>query len=550
MKNTLLTCSLFITLGLLTANLYGQEHRELAIGQAKAIVDLRKVEAVQGLSVSGWQTLDATITQNKFRAPGPSITDPNPLYPTGKTISTHNLAPKPGTPEFESAAWINCAADELEIRRGNGLMSFVWYRLALHIPEQIGIFPTKGSTAVLEIVADDYSEITVNGQLAKTLGQSGSGAISGWNARNRVLLTTDAQPGQTFDIAILAANAPFSNLPENYIWLRSATLDFYDKYPTAEPVFVGHIEKKEPALDSILPPGVLVEKLADGFQFIEGPVWHPEGYLLFSDPNTNVIYRFDPSTHNVSVYHTKSGYTGVDIGLYHQPGSNGLAIDAQGRLLVCQHGNRQVVRHEVKGPLTVLSDQHNGQRLNSPNDLVVKSDGTIYFTDPPYGLPTNYNDPRKETPHQGIYRIVNEKTELLSTELGGPNGLAFSPDERYLYVGNWDIRDIQHTKTLWRFELTSDGRLANGKVFFDFYFTDGDEALDGIKVDRAGNVFVSAPGGIWVLSSEGEYLGKIIAPERPANMAWGDADGKTLYLTAHTGLYRIRTLTGKATNNP
>ncbi len=275
-------------------------------------------------------------------------------------------------------------------------------------------------------------------------------------------------------------------------------------------------------------------------------MWHPDGFLLFSDPNTNVIYRYEPLLQNVSVYMDKSGYTGFNIGEYHQPGSNGLAIDAEGRLLVCQHGNRRVVRHEKKGPVTVLSDNWQGRRLNSPNDLTLKSDGTVYFTDPPYGLPKNYADPRKETPHQGVYRIKDGKTELLSTDLGGPNGIAFSPDEKYLYVSNWDIRDIHHTKTLWRYEVAPDGSLRNGRVFFDFSFTDDDEALDGIKVDRAGNLFVSAPGGVWVLSAEGNYLGKIICPERPANMAWGDADGKTLYLTAHSGLYKIHTVHGGA----
>jgi len=300
----------------------------------------------------------------------------------------------------------------------------------------------------------------------------------------------------------------------------------------------------EKSFENVIAPGTKVEKLAAGFQFTEGPVWHPDGFLLFSDPNANVIYRYEPVSRNVSIYLTKSGYTGFDIGAYHQPGSNGLAIDAEGRLIVCQHGNRRVVRHEKKGPVTVLADNWEGLKLNSPNDLVLKSDGTVYFTDPPYGLPKNYTDPKKETPHQGVYRIKNGKTELLTTDLGGPNGVAFSPDEKYLYVANWDIRDIHHTKTLWRYEVTADGKLANGKVFFDFSFTDGDEALDGVKVDNAGNLFVSAPGGVWILSPEGKYLGKITGPERPANMAWGDADGKTLYLTAHTGLYKIRTLNG------
>ena len=522
-----------------------QEHRDLAIGQAAAIADLRTQEGVRALNAV-WKFQEANIVETTFKRPGPSTQDPLPLYPTGANGTTHALSPKASAANFEDKAWETLDPTTLETRRGTGLLSFVWFRINITIPEKLGSFQTPGTTAMLEIVADDYSEIFVNGKLSKALGQTGGGAISGWNTRNRVLLTQDAKPGQQFQIAILCANAPFADLPENYIWIRSATVDFYKSMPSAYPDAqnLGRLEQIEKSFDNVVAPDAKLERLATGFQFTEGPVWHPDGFLLFSDPNTNVIYRYEPATQNVSVYMTKSGYTGFDIGDYHQPGSNGLAIDAEGRLIVCQHGNRRVIRHETKGPITVLSDNIQGQKLNSPNDLVLKSDGTVYFTDPPYGLPKNYNDSKKETPNQGVYRVKNGKTELLSTSLGGPNGIAFSPDERFLYVSNWDIRDIHHTKTLWRFEVDSDGKLINGKIFFDFSFTDGDEALDGLKVDKMGNVFVSAPGGVWVLSPEGKYLGKIVGPERPANMAWGDADGKTLYLTAHTGLYKIRTVHG------
>ena len=522
-----------------------QEHRDLAIGQAAAIADLRTQEGVRALNAV-WKFQEANIVETTFKRPGPSTQDPLPLYPTGANGTTHALSPKASAANFEDKAWETLDATTLETRRGTGLLSFVWFRINITIPEKLGSFQTPGTTAMLEIVADDYSEIFVNGKLSKALGQTGGGAISGWNTRNRVLLTQDAKPGQQFQIAILCANAPFADLPENYIWIRSATVDFYKSMPSAYPDAqnLGRLEQIEKSFDNVVAPDAKLERLATGFQFTEGPVWHPDGFLLFSDPNTNVIYRYEPFTQNVSVYMTKSGYTGFDIGDYHQPGSNGLAIDAEGRLIVCQHGNRRVIRHETKGPITVLSDNIQGQKLNSPNDLVLKSDGTVYFTDPPYGLPKNYNDSKKETPNQGVYRVKNGKTELFSTSLGGPNGIAFSPDERFLYVSNWDIRDIHHTKTLWRFEVDSDGKLINGKIFFDFSFTDGDEALDGIKVDKMGNIFVSAPGGVWVLSPEGKYLGKIVGPERPANMAWGDADGKTLYLTAHTGLYKIRTVHG------
>jgi len=545
MKNIRLLATLIVSLSFLfLPKTNAQEHRELAIGQPDAIADLRTHEGANALKAV-WKFREANIVEADFKAPGASANDLLPLYPTGKKIKTHTLEPKAGTANFDDSGWGIIDPTKMETRFGSGLLSFVWFRLNVTLPEKLGDFQTLGSTAVLEIVADDYSEIFVNGKLTKTFGQNGGGAVSGWNARNRVFLTDNAQPGQQFQIAILVANAPFADLPENYVWFRSATLDFYKKQPKNEDwQDVGQLVQIEKSFENVIAPGTKVEKLADGFQFTEGPVWHPDGFLLFSDPNTNVIYRYEPTSHNVSIYMTKSGYTGFNIGEYHQPGSNGLAIDAEGRLLVCQHGNRRVVRHEKKGPVTVLADNWEGLKFNSPNDLVLKSDGTVYFTDPPYGLPKNYSDPKKETPHQGVYRVKNGKPELLTTDLGGPNGIAFSPDEKFLYVANWDIRDIHHTKTLWRYEVTAEGKLANGKVFFDFSFTDGDEALDGVKVDNAGNLFVSAPGGVWVLSPEGKYLGKITGPERPANMAWGDADGKTLYLTAHTGLYKIRTVHG------
>jgi gluconolactonase len=264
-------------------------------------------------------------------------------------------------------------------------------------------------------------------------------------------------------------------------------------------------------------------------------VWHPDGYLLFSDPNANTIYRWSPEG-AVSVFRSKSGYTGFDIGEYHQPGSNGLTLDPNGLLTINEHGNRRVTRLERTGQITVLADRYEGKRLNSPNDLVYRSDGTLYFTDPPFGLPKAFDDPRKELPFSGVYKVKDGQVALLTKELSGPNGIAFSPDERYLYVDNWDLK----RKVLMRYEVNPDGTIANGKVFHDFTRDAEPVALDGIKVDQAGIVFVSAPGGVWILSPQGKALGRIVPPEHDANLAFGDADGKSLYLTASTGLYRIR----------
>ncbi len=292
----------------------------------------------------------------------------------------------------------------------------------------------------------------------------------------------------------------------------------------------------DPALDDIVDPNAKIEKIAGGFQFTEGPLWVRDGgYLLFSDPNANTIYRWTPDG-QVSVFRAKSGYTGVDIGEYGQPGSNGLTLDLDGRLTIDEHGNRRVTRLEKNGVLTVLADRYEGKRLNSPNDLVYRSDGTLYFTDPPFGLPKFYDDPRKELPFSGIFLLKDGHLKLLSTDLLGPNGLAFSPDEKYLYVDNWDLKK----KVNMRYEVSPDGSLSNGTVFVDASPQPGEQAWDGLKVDQRGNVYGAGPGGVWIISPAGKHLGTIKAPEQPANMAWGDDDGRTLYLAARTSVYRVR----------
>ena len=522
---------------------FAQETRQLAVEKPQAIADLKTIEGA-GLVSAKWFVQNGDIVNVDFKAPGPYATDVLALYPTGSTIRTHQLHPQIGASDFDNG-FKEIKPTELESREGTGLFSFVWYKTEITIPETIGKLNTKGTTAVFEIVMDDYSEIWVNGKQSQAFGQSGNGLIAGYNTRNRVILSKNAQPGQKFRIDILGINGAIGKLPDNYIWVRNAVIDFYKELPSDNSwADIGKIYSIDQRLTNVITPGTKVEKIADGFQFTEGPVWHPDGYLLFSDPNTNTIYRYDPETKNISVYISHSGYTGADIGEYGQPGSNGLAIDKEGRLIIDQHGNRRVIRIEKKGPVTVLADQFNGKRFNSPNDIVLKGDGTIYFTDPPYGLPGFFNDQRKELDYSGVFMIKDNEVKLVSKDLGGPNGLAFSPDEKFFYVTNWDIRDIHHTKTIWRYEVKPDGTLANGKIFFDFNFTENEEALDGLKIDREGNLFVSAPGGIWIISPDAKLLGKIVTPERPANLAWGDEDAKTLYLTAHTSLYKVRVNTG------
>ncbi len=522
---------------------HAQETRQLAVDKPQAIADLKTIEGTASVNAK-WFIQPADIVDADFKLPGASFNDKMLLYPTGATIKTHTIHPQVNAEDFDKA-FIEVKPTELEMREGMGLVSTAWYKVNITIPDSIGKLKTTGTTAVFEIVMDDYSEIWVNGKQVHGFGQSGNGVIPGYNTRNRVVLTDNARPGDKFSIAILGINGPLGMIPDNYIWVRNAVIDFYKEFPS-NPGWknIGKIFTVDEKLKNILPAGTTVDKLADGFQFTEGPVWHPDGYLLFSDPNTNTIYRYNPQNHNVTVYMSHSGYTGADIGEYGQPGSNGLTIDKEGRLIIDQHGNRRVVRYEKKGPLTILADKIDGKKFNSPNDIVLRSDGTIYFTDPPYGLPNFFNDARKELDYSGVFMIKDGKVQLVSKDLGGPNGIAFSPDEKYLYITNWDIRDIHHTKTIWRYEVNADGTLKNGKIFFDCNQTEDEEALDGMKVDKQGNLFVSAPGGVWVISPEAKLLGKIVTPERPANMAWGDADGKTLYFTAHSSLYAVRVNTG------
>jgi gluconolactonase len=503
-------------------------------GRPSAIIDLTTEQGVK-LVKGQWRYRDTTIVEADHHSVGAD------LRPSGPPNRTHDITPHAGAADFDDSQWETLAPTELEARKSTGRLCFNWYRVSITVPDKIGNFDPTGSTVVFELVIDDYAEIWVNGKLPTVLGQMGGALVKGFNAPNRVILGRNLKPGQQFRIAVFGMNASVSNPPGNFIWIRSATLDFYTADHAYTPqVFVPEIVRKEPALDAIIPADAKLEKLATGFLFTEGPVWVPTsdaspGYLLFSDPNANTIYRWSQDG-QVSVYKTKSGYTGFDVGEYNQPGSNGLTLDREGRVTINEHGNRRVTRLEKTGFLTVLADRYEGKQLNSPNDLVYRSDGTLFFTDPPFGLPKFYDDPGKELPYSGIFSLTNGKLQLVSTDLNGPNGIAFSPGEEYLYVGNW----APEKKIVMRYDVHADGTLTNGKVFFDMTRAPGEDALDGIKVDHQGNVYVSGPGGLWILSAEGKHLGTLKGPKHPHNLAWGDDDGKTLYLAAQTSIYRIR----------
>jgi gluconolactonase len=511
---------------------------ELLPGRPDAIIDLQTAEGV-ALVAGEWRYSDAAIVEAEFVDVGPD------LGPGTERNRTYDVAPHAQGVDFDDSAWRSLDPEETLQRLSTGLVCFNWYRINVTVPQRVGDFDPTGTTVVFEVVVDDYAEVWVDGELPLALGQHGGRVVSGFNAPNRVVLTIDARPGQRFQLAVFGINGPISASPHNYIWMRTATLDFYaaDGLRAAELVDC-EIVRVDPDFDEIVPPAASLERVAGGFEFTEGPVWSPvDRALLFSSPNTNAIYRWTPLG-TVEVFRSKSGYTGTDIGRYHQPGSNGLTFDPQGRLAICQHGNRRVIRVEPHGNITVLADSYDGKRLNSPNDLVYRSDGTLFFTDPPFGLPDVFDDAKKELPISGVYAVRQPgEVVLVTDELQGPNGLAFSPDERYLYVGNWD----PERKVVMRYALDETGVPRDASVFFDMTEADGEDAIDGIKVDPDGNLFVCGPGGIWVLSPDSRHLGTIRPPEAPHNLAWGDNDGRTLYITALTSIYRIR-LTSKETD--
>ncbi len=504
---------------------------EIPSGTASAVIDLATREGA-ALVRGVWRTHEARIVAVKHRAPDADG------QPTGVPIETYDIAPRAGAAEFDDSAWEAIEPGALVGRRANGRLSFQWYRIAVTIPERIGDFDPTGATAVFQTTLDDYAEIWVDGEIPRGLGQRGGSVIAGWNAPNRLVVARDVRPGQVVMLAVFGANGPLSDPPANFIWMREARLELFRepaRGPFATPpreVNVA-IERLNPGLDAIVPANPKLWKLAEGFQFTEGPVWTPQG-LVFSDPNANRIYRYTPDG-TLSVLREQSGYAGADVAGYRQPGSNGLELDREGRLVVNEHGNRRVVRLEPDGRVTVVVDRFEGKRLNSPNDLVYRSDGTLFFTDPPFGLPKVFEDPRKEIPYSGVYAARNGSLRLLVRDLTGPNGIALSPDEKRLYVGNWDLAK----KVVMRFDLAADGSVSNGRVFADLTQAPGEDAIDGVKTDTAGNVYVSGPGGLFVYDPDGRHLGTIRTPRHAHNFAWGDADGRTLYLTARDSLYRM-----------
>jgi len=314
--------------------------------------------------------------------------------------------------------------------------------------------------------------------------------------------------------------------------------------------FSQDIRKLDPVLDRIVAPDARLESVATGFDhWTEGPVWTRAGTLLFAEIPANNIVEWIPGK-GASIFMHPSGYKGSRPFRGPEPGSNGMTLDADGRVSVAGHAGRTVWRMESVDPkaqITVLADSYQGKKLNSPNDLVYRSDGSLYFTDPPYGLPTQGDDdPQKELRLNGVYRIPGArqqkpgtrpdrgKLELVISDLARPNGLAFSPDERFLYVA-------ESGKKQWlRYRVQPNGSLVDGALFLDASTDPSEGGPDGLRVDKKGNVYGAGPGGVWIISPDGKHIGTIKVPEVVSNVAWGDKDGETLYITASTSLFRIK----------
>jgi gluconolactonase len=317
----------------------------------------------------------------------------------------------------------------------------------------------------------------------------------------------------------------------------------YDALLSSSPI---KVDRLDASADRIVPANAQLEKVADGFKWVEGPIWIKDS-LFFAEIPSNSIRKWTPGA-GVSVFLQPSGYRGSAPYGGPEPGSNGMTLDVRGRLTVAGHAQRDVYRFESldpKGPITVLADSYQGKKLNSPNDLVYKSDGSLYFTDPPYGFRTQSDtDPDKQLKVNGVYRLAHAleqkpgaapaALQLLVSDLTRPNGIAFSPDEKYLYVNN------SEPKKIWmRYRVQADGTVGEPKLLYDATADLRPGSPDGMKVDREGNIYSAGPGGVWILSPEGKPLATIVIPEKVSNVAWAGLDRQMLYITASSSIYRV-----------
>jgi len=301
------------------------------------------------------------------------------------------------------------------------------------------------------------------------------------------------------------------------------------------------LESLDKRFDALIAPDTQIEKIADDLMWSEGPLWDARTKtLLFSDIPNNVVMQWSADK-GVSRFLERSGYTGAKPFTGREPGSNGLTFDLEGRLTLCQHGDRRISRRESDGTLVPLAVGYHGKKLNSPNDLVFDARGALYFTDPPFGLPGTFTDPNKELPFNAVFRVASDGSIApVVTDLEAPNGLGFSPDYKTLYVAN-----ARPASPIWKaYQVQADGTLDKGRVFADSsaLYHEGDGVPDGLKVDVHGNVFATGPGGVLIFAPDGTLLGRILTGVPTANVAFGE-DGATLFITANHRVLRMRTKT-------
>jgi gluconolactonase len=299
---------------------------------------------------------------------------------------------------------------------------------------------------------------------------------------------------------------------------------------------VPSVERLDPGLDDLVAPDAAIEKAASGIKFAEGPTWRRnENALWFSDLIGNILYQLGPDGKLTEILNP-AGYDGHDLPAGSYMGSNGMTPGPDGTLTLCQHGNRRIVSVGPDKKVTMLVDNYEGKRLNSPNDVVYAKDGSLYFTDPPFGLVGRDNDPQKDLKFNGVFRFYKGKLQLLISDIATPNGIAFSPDFKTLYV-----TDAAGPKRRWmKYDVQPDGTVANPRVFADASAFKESGTTDGMKVDQAGNVYATGPGGVWIMTPDGKHLGTIKLPETPSSVAFGGADFKTMYITARTSVYKVQ----------
>lgn len=310
--------------------------------------------------------------------------------------------------------------------------------------------------------------------------------------------------------------------------------------PTAEVSEFG-FERLDPRFDALVPLDATVEVLGDGLEWAEGPVWVPaDSSILVSDVIGNAIYRWKEGEGLQKFIEPSgfTGYTGATEYLGAEPGSNGLTLDSEGRLILAQHGDRRIARRETDGSFTTIADSFEGQRFNSPNDLVYGPNGDLYFTDPPYGLKDTFQSADSELDFQGVYRVTpSGEVHLVTRDLNAPNGIGFSPDGQTLYVSNTDSTFVGWMA----YPVNPDGTVGPGRTFA-MAVSDGPGAQDGLEIDEQGNIWATGTRGVHVFASDGTLLGRILVNDRTGNVAWGD-DGSVLYIAANHRLLRVKTTT-------